>query len=62
MNIQHKAPFTISAGYLGSGNTTLLNKILSQQRGTGRLHGPESGYIRCERKYPHGRRQTLRSG
>ena len=61
MNTPHKAPVTISAGFLGSGNTTIPHKIPSQQRGTGRVHGPERGYVRCERRYLDDRRRTQRS-
>ena len=58
MGMVGKVPVTVPTGYPGSGKTATLNRILSQQRGVGGVHGPERGYIRCERKYPDGRRQT----
>ena len=61
MNTPHKTPVTTLTGFIGYGKTTLLKQILTEQRGTGRLHGPEQGYIRCERKYLDGRRRTQRS-
>ena len=61
MNTQRKVPVDILTGFLGSGKTTPLNRILTEQRGTGRVHGPGKGYLRCERGYLEGRRQTQRS-
>ena len=61
MDTPHKEPVTVLTGSLGSGKTTLLNRILTDQRGTGRVHGPEQGYLRCKRRYPDGRRGTQRS-
>ena len=61
MNTSHKVPVATPTGFPGSGKASLLNSILSQQRGTGRVHGPEQGYVRCERRYPDGRRLTLQS-
>ncbi len=58
MNVPGKVPVSIPTSFLGSGKTTVSDRILSQQRGTGRVHGPEQGYVRCERKYPGGRRPT----
>ena len=61
MNTPRKVPVTFLTGSLGSGKTTLLNRIPADQRGTGRVHGPEQGYLRCKRGYPDGRRRTQRS-
>ena len=61
MNTPRKAPVTFLTGSLGPGKTALLNQILTDQRGTGRVHGPEQGYLRCKRRYPDGRRRTQRS-
>ena len=58
MNTSPKVPVTTLNGFPGSGKTTLLNRILAEQEGTGRVHGPERGYVRCERKYPGGSRRT----
>ena len=58
MNTPRKVPDTILTGALVSGKTTLLSRILTEQRGTGRVHGPDQGYIRCKRGYPDGRRGT----
>ena len=56
MDTPRKVPAAILTGFLGSGKATLPNRILTEQRGTGRVHGPEQGYVRCERGYPYGRR------
>ena len=61
MNTPRKVPVTILAGCRGSGKTALLNQALTEQRGTGRVHGPAKGYLGCEREYPDGRRRTQRS-
>ena len=61
MNTPHKVPASVLAGSLGSGKTASLSRILSEQRATGRVHGPEQGYVRCERKYPVSRRPGQRS-
>ena len=61
MNTPRKVPVTTLTGFLGSGKATLINQILTEQRGTGRVHGPEQGYLRCGREYPDGRLRTQRS-
>ncbi len=61
MNTQHKEPVAINAGLPGPGKRNLPNSVLGEQRGTGRVHGPEQGYRRCERRYPNGRLRTQRS-
>ena len=61
MNPQRKVPVRVFTGFLSSGNTTLLNQILAEQRGTGRVRGPEKGYVRCGREYPTARRQAQQS-
>ena len=58
MNTPSKVPVTFLTGSLGSGKTALLNRILSDQRGTGHVHGPEQGYVRCKRGHPDGRLRT----
>ena len=58
MNAQRKVPVSVLADFPGSGKTTLLNQILVGQSGTGRVRGPEKGYVRCEREYLAGRRRT----
>ena len=62
MNTPCKVPVTIRTGFLGSGKTTPLNRILTEQRGTGRVHGPEQGYLRCKRRYSDGRFGPSRAG
>ena len=61
MNTPRKAPVTTLTGFRGPGETALLNRTLTEQRGTGRVSGPEKGYIPCERRYPDGRRRPQRS-
>ena len=61
MDTPRKVPVSIDAGFLGSGKTTLLSRILTEGRGTGRVHGPAQGYLRCKREYPDGRRRTQQS-
>ena len=61
MSTQHKEPVAIIAGLPGPRKRILPNSVLSEQRGTGRVHGPEQGYRRCERRYPNGRLRTQRS-
>jgi hypothetical protein len=61
MNAPQKVPVAIPTGSFSSGKATLPGRILSEQRGTGRVHGPEQGYVRCERKYPVSRRLSQRS-
>ena len=60
MNTQHQVPVTTLAGFLGSGKTTPLKRILTEQRATGRVLGPEKGYLRCERGHLESRRQSQR--
>ena len=61
MDAPRKVPVTTLNGFRGTGKTTSLNRILSGQRGTGRVRGPEQGYLRCERGYLDDRRRTVRS-
>ena len=61
MDTPRKAPVSILAGFLGSSTTTLLSRVLTEGRGTGRVHGPAQGYLRCKREYPDGRRRTQQS-
>ena len=61
MNTPRKAPVNNLSGFRGPGETALLNRTSTDQRGTGRVNGPEKGYIRCERRYPDGRRRPQRS-
>ena len=61
MNTPCKVPVTIFTGFPGSGKNTSLNRILTEQCGTGRVHGPERGYVLCNRGYLDGRRRTQRS-
>ena len=61
MNTPYKAPVTTPTRFIGSVNTTLLNNILRQQRGTGRVHGPERGFIGCERRYLDDNRRARQS-
>ena len=62
MNTQRKAPATALAGLPGSGTAVLLSRILAEERGTGRVHGPQRGYVRCGREYPAGRPRTHQRG
>ena len=61
MNTPSKVPVTFLTGSLGSGKVALLNRILTEQRGTGRVNGPEQGYLRCKRRYPDRRHRTQAS-
>ncbi len=58
MDTPRKVPVSIDAGFPCSGKTTLLSRVLTEGRGTGRVHGPAQGYLRCKREYHDGRRRT----
>jgi len=58
MYTPRKASVTVFTAVRGSGKTTLINQILTGQRGNARVTGPERGYLSCERRYPEGRRRN----
>lgn len=60
MTTQRKAPVTALAGSPGSGKAAPVGRILTEEQGTGRVHGPVRGYIRCGREYPAGRPRSQR--
>lgn len=58
MDTPQKVPVSILASFPGAGNATSLNRTQGQQPGAGRVHGPERGYVLCERRYLASRRRT----
>ncbi|MDE2780909.1 MAG: hypothetical protein OXI91_14715 [Chloroflexota bacterium] len=58
MDTSRSAPDTVFSVFPGSGKNTPPDQILTRQRGTARVNGPEQGYINCDRRRPDVRRRT----